>query len=159
MKYVFIAVLCACVIAAGRLYGIAFSRKIKMSENFIGFLTFAENELSFSAATVYEIVKKYEVFYPQKIMLFQDLSEPISESVRHALEKSKDFNQKQKLLITEFFDAFGTADEEASLNLIAHTRTLFCEEHALLAADNHTKMKLAHRLSLLLAAGIAIMFF
>ena len=158
MKYVFIAVLCACVIIAGRLFGIGFSRKIKMSENFIGFLTFAKNEMSFSAATVYEIVKKYVDYYPQNNALFGEVTEPISESMHRSLQSNRFFNQKQKMIILEFFDTFGTGDEEAGLNLIAHTLTVFREEHTLLVSEIRTKIKLANRLSLLLAAGVAILF-
>ena len=62
------------------------------------------------------------------------------------------------MIILEFFDTFGTGDEEAGLNLIAHTLTVFREEHTLLVSEIRAKIKLVNRLSLLLAAGVAILF-
>ena len=157
MKVLCIVALCACVLVGGKLYCARFSAREKACKSFIAFLNFAKGELRFSALTVMEIVQKFQARNPDALVFLNHCTEPLSQSVQQALCEDKLWSEKQKNIITEFFVSFGSADEASTIGLIEYTLSAFMPEYEMQREDSREKIKLIRRLSLLLAAGIAIL--
>ncbi|MBQ6379980.1 MAG: stage III sporulation protein AB [Clostridia bacterium] len=159
MKYVCIAVLCVSVIVAGKMFAGKYRRELKNGEAFLLFLSFAKSELLFCHSTVLEIVQKYARLHPHTLPFLESLNEPLSESVKEKLKRESALKQKQKELIADFFGSFGMQDAQGGEQLIERYMLLFNQENEALRKENENKIKLIERLSILLAAGVAIILF
>ncbi len=157
MKYICILLLCGCVIIGGRVFALKYSARERMSESFLSFLVFAKNEVNFTSGTVLEIVQKYVRLYPHTLPFLEKCEEPLGKSVHHGLAKNTALSREQKVHIEQFFDVFGMGDELSSINLLEHTMVSFRELNRREREENQKKIHLIHRLSVLLAAGIAIL--
>ncbi|MBQ3431790.1 MAG: hypothetical protein IJG23_03300 [Clostridia bacterium] len=158
MKYAAIALLCACIVSGGFVYASGLKAKMRLCEHFLSFLNFAKSEVTFSGASVYEIVRKYVTLHPRQLPFLEHCQEPISASVQEKVRENKVLEQAQKEYILSFFAAFGKGDESASLNLIEHCMESFDAEYRRCQKESAEKAKLIRRLSLLAAAGAAIIF-
>ena len=159
MKYVFLVLLCLCVMAAGRLSATRYQSQMKRCEAFLLFLTFTKTELRFSQCTVLEIAQKFRRLHPSALPFLENPSEPLSACVKRQLEQERVLNARQKNCISDFFEGFGTQDALASEQFIERYIALFEAENARIRQENTKKIKLTNRLALLLAAAVAIVLF
>lgn len=156
MKYVCIILLSACILAGGSRFATKYKQRIFISERFLSFLCFAENEVAFSNAPVFEIVQKFERINTEPLSLFSGCSEPVAASIRFNLQREKNMDEKHKRMILEFFEAFGTADEGGSIRLIRNYYSAFEKEVEQIKNECNQSLKLIRRLSVLAAVGAAI---
>lgn len=159
MKYFFIIILSACVIAAGRIFAEKYKREVKLCEGFITFLSFAEAELPYNPQTAFEMLNRFEKLNPNTLPFFKNISEPVYISISENLKTEYALSPKQKRLINEFFCSFGSGDENSSLKLIKNYRSLFGAELEECRKNCTQKIKLITRLSFLCAAGVAVILF
>ncbi|MBR0414531.1 MAG: hypothetical protein IJI67_05645 [Clostridia bacterium] len=159
MKYVFLVLLCLCVIVAGRLVAARYQSQMKRCEAFLLFLSFTKTELRFSQCTVLEIAQKFRHLHPGALPFLEDLSEPVSACVKRQLEQEHILSARQKSCICDFFEGFGTQDTFASEQFTEQYIALFEAENARIRQENTKKIKLTNRLVLLLAAAVAIVLF
>ena len=157
MKYICILFLCICVLVGGWVIASKYKARQNIYDNFISFLVFAKNEVNFTSITVLEIVQKYASMYPKKLPFLKSCTEPIYESIHQNLESYGVLSETQKEQIIQFFDAFGMGDESSSINLLEHTIVTFREQGRAEREENQRKIHLIYRLSVLLAAGLAIL--